>query len=153
MTCTFIALAASADVASYMLVEKSNMRPLKLYVYNSVSEGCREVQIIPNKAWGGDGRYVPVIPFITSYDSIQPRMQPWVRLSASHSSQQQAQESKSRCLCSVVVIFCRCSPTKSLVCACMRRSVFKMRSGARRWSGHGVAQHSCALATPMSVPF
>ena len=43
---------------SYMLVEKSNMRPLKLYVYNSVSEGCREVTIIPNKAWGGEGRWV-----------------------------------------------------------------------------------------------
>jgi hypothetical protein len=40
-----------------MLVEKSNMRPLKLYVYNSVSEGCREVTIIPNKAWGGEGRW------------------------------------------------------------------------------------------------
>ena len=42
---------------SYVLVEKSNMRPLKLYVYNSASEDCREVQIIPNRSWGGDGRF------------------------------------------------------------------------------------------------
>ena len=31
------------------------MRPLKLYVYNSNMNSCREVVITPNNAWGGDG--------------------------------------------------------------------------------------------------
>ena len=33
-------------------------KPLKLYVYNTEADSCREVTITPNGAWGGDGRYV-----------------------------------------------------------------------------------------------
>ena len=41
---------------SYLLVEKHNMRPLRLYVYNAVADKCREVTITPNTSWGGEGR-------------------------------------------------------------------------------------------------
>lgn len=40
----------------YALIEKHNMKPLRLYVYNSETDRCREVTITPNKSWGGEGR-------------------------------------------------------------------------------------------------
>lgn len=30
---------------------------MKLMVYNSESDSCREVTVTPNAAWGGEGRY------------------------------------------------------------------------------------------------
>jgi hypothetical protein len=62
MTCASIAVPSQSNhlsfpICSYLLVEKSNMRPLKLYVYSAATEECREVQIIPNKSWGGEGRF------------------------------------------------------------------------------------------------
>lgn len=39
----------------YALVENHEGRSLKLYVYNSVEDACREVTITPNSNWGGEG--------------------------------------------------------------------------------------------------
>jgi len=39
----------------FNLVESHESKPLKLYVYNSETDGCREVTITPNLKWGGDG--------------------------------------------------------------------------------------------------
>eukprot|EP00051_Salpingoeca_urceolata_P013674 m.172612 g.172612 ORF g.172612 m.172612 type:complete len:374 (-) comp17860_c0_seq1:277-1398(-) len=39
----------------YALIEKFNMKPLRLYVYNAEDDRCRDVTITPNDAWGGDG--------------------------------------------------------------------------------------------------
>jgi len=39
----------------YNLVESHEGKPLKLYVYNSETDGCREVTITPNPSWGGEG--------------------------------------------------------------------------------------------------
>lgn len=30
---------------------------MKLMIYNSESDSCREVTVTPNAAWGGEGRY------------------------------------------------------------------------------------------------
>lgn len=39
----------------FALIEAHEGRSLKLYVYNSVEDVCREVNIIPNSSWGGEG--------------------------------------------------------------------------------------------------
>lgn len=39
----------------YALVETHEGRCLKLYVYNSIDDECREVTITPNSKWGGEG--------------------------------------------------------------------------------------------------
>lgn len=39
----------------FALVETHEGRSLKLYVYNSQEDTCREVTITPNAAWGGEG--------------------------------------------------------------------------------------------------
>lgn len=39
----------------FALVERFNMKPLRLYVYNSALDKCREVTITPNNNWGGEG--------------------------------------------------------------------------------------------------
>ena len=41
----------------FTLIESHEGKPLKLYVYNSDSDSCREVTITPNSSWGGEGRY------------------------------------------------------------------------------------------------
>lgn len=41
----------------FTLVEAHEGRQLKLYVYNTESDSCREVTITPNSQWGGEGRY------------------------------------------------------------------------------------------------
>ena len=40
----------------FTLVEAHEGRQLKLYVYNTESDSCREVTITPNSQWGGEGR-------------------------------------------------------------------------------------------------
>ena len=42
----------------FTLIESHEGKPLKLYVYNTEEDKCREVTITPNGAWGGDGRWV-----------------------------------------------------------------------------------------------
>lgn len=39
----------------YAVIESHEGKPLKLYVYNTDSDTCREVTIIPNRSWGGEG--------------------------------------------------------------------------------------------------
>lgn len=39
----------------FSLIEGHEGKPLKLYVYNTDTDNCREVVITPNSAWGGDG--------------------------------------------------------------------------------------------------
>jgi hypothetical protein len=39
----------------FSLIEAHEGRPLKLYVYNTETDHCREVSITPNGAWGGEG--------------------------------------------------------------------------------------------------
>lgn len=43
----------------FSLIETHEAKPLKLYVYNTDTDNCREVIITPNSAWGGEGRYDP----------------------------------------------------------------------------------------------
>jgi len=42
----------------FTLIEAHESRPLKLYVYNTQDDSCREVTITPNNTWGGKGRFV-----------------------------------------------------------------------------------------------
>ena len=42
----------------FTLIESHEGKPLKLYVYNTETDSCREVTITPNGAWGGQGRSV-----------------------------------------------------------------------------------------------
>lgn len=39
----------------FTLIEAHEGRPLKLYVYNTSEDSCREVSITPNSSWGGKG--------------------------------------------------------------------------------------------------
>ncbi|XP_015744543.1 Golgi reassembly-stacking protein 2 [Python bivittatus] len=39
----------------FSLIETHEGKPLKLYVYNTDTDNCREVVITPNTAWGGEG--------------------------------------------------------------------------------------------------
>ena len=48
----------------FTLIESHEGKPLKLYVYNTDADTCREVTITPNGAWGGEGRSVTL--FTTS---------------------------------------------------------------------------------------
>jgi len=46
--------AQSEDL--FTLIESHEAKPLKLYIYNTELDACREVTITPNSAWGGEGR-------------------------------------------------------------------------------------------------
>ncbi|XP_045712472.1 Golgi reassembly-stacking protein 1 [Phyllostomus hastatus] len=39
----------------FTLIESHEGKPLKLMVYNSETDSCREVSVTPNAAWGGEG--------------------------------------------------------------------------------------------------
>ena len=41
----------------FSLIESHEGKALKLMVYSSESDSCREVTVTPNAAWGGEGRY------------------------------------------------------------------------------------------------
>lgn len=41
----------------FSLIEAHEGKPLKLLVYNTQTDTCREVMVTPNGAWGGEGRY------------------------------------------------------------------------------------------------
>ena len=47
--------AQSEDL--FTLIESHEAKPLKLYIYNTELDACREVTITPNSAWGGEGRW------------------------------------------------------------------------------------------------
>lgn len=61
----------------YLLVEQAYKRPLRLYVYNSDDDSCREVTIVPDLEWGGEGRYVGadscVDLFVTWFSGVPRR--------------------------------------------------------------------------------
>ena len=81
-------LSLSSTDCSYALVEKSNMRPLKLYVYNSESEQCREVQVVPNQAWGGEGRSALGLVLPCHFlSALQLGLRAWIWIFASHSAE------------------------------------------------------------------
>lgn len=40
----------------FSLIESHEGKGLKLYVYNTDTDNCREVIITPNGSWGGEGR-------------------------------------------------------------------------------------------------
>lgn len=42
----------------FSLIEANEGKPLKLLVYNTQSDQCREIVVTPNGAWGGEGRLV-----------------------------------------------------------------------------------------------
>lgn len=42
----------------FSLIEAHEGKQLKLLVYNTETDACREVVVSPNGAWGGEGRYV-----------------------------------------------------------------------------------------------
>ena len=52
--CVFVLCDQSEDL--FTLIETHEAKPLKLYVYNTEQDACREVSITPNSAWGGEGR-------------------------------------------------------------------------------------------------
>jgi len=39
----------------FHLVESFAEKPLRLFVYNTVFDSCREIQIVPSRGWGGEG--------------------------------------------------------------------------------------------------
>ncbi|KAI1278436.1 Golgi reassembly-stacking protein 2 [Halotydeus destructor] len=39
----------------FTLIEAHENKPLKLFVYNYITDSCREVTIIPSTTWGGEG--------------------------------------------------------------------------------------------------
>ncbi|KAK5888681.1 hypothetical protein CesoFtcFv8_014747 [Champsocephalus esox] len=41
----------------FSLIEAHEGKPLKLMVYNTISDACREVVVTPNGAWGGRGQF------------------------------------------------------------------------------------------------
>lgn len=55
MLCNSLLFEQSEDLFS--LVEAHDGKELKLYVYNTERDNCREVLITPNSDWGGEGRY------------------------------------------------------------------------------------------------
>lgn len=52
--CPVFSPVQSEDLFS--LIETYEGKGLKLYVYNTDTDNCREVIITPNSAWGGEGR-------------------------------------------------------------------------------------------------
>lgn len=72
----------------FALIEAHEGRSLKLYVYNSVDDTCREVTIIPNASWGGQGSigcgigygYLHRIPIRVNYDAPTSQSQNPVQL-------------------------------------------------------------------------
>ncbi|PAA73432.1 hypothetical protein BOX15_Mlig018024g1 [Macrostomum lignano] len=62
----------------FAMIEAHDNKPLKLYVYSTVSDSCRELTIVPNSAWGGEGLlgcnigygYLHRIPLSQSPDSL-----------------------------------------------------------------------------------
>lgn len=47
----------------FTLIESHEDRALKLYVYNTEDDTCRDVTIKPNSKWGGEGRWTIISLF------------------------------------------------------------------------------------------
>lgn len=48
----------------FTLIESHEQRPLKLYVYNTDDDTCRDVTIKPNSKWGGEGKTQTDFPMV-----------------------------------------------------------------------------------------
>uniref|UniRef100_A0A4W5K0D8 Golgi reassembly stacking protein 1 n=1 Tax=Hucho hucho TaxID=62062 RepID=A0A4W5K0D8_9TELE len=72
-----VRLRPSEDL--FTLIESNEGKPLKLLVYNTRTDLCRELVVTPNRAWGGEGRdscclNIPapfLYPFIPCYNLKQ----------------------------------------------------------------------------------
>lgn len=51
----------------FSLIEANEGKPLKLLVYNTKTDQCREVVVTPNGAWGGEGRLALIFFFFNLY--------------------------------------------------------------------------------------
>ncbi|XP_056375628.1 Golgi reassembly-stacking protein 1 [Hyla sarda] len=68
----------------YALIESHEGKPLKLLVYNTETDSCREVYVTPNGAWGGEGSlgcgigygYLHRIPSQTVTPTKNPEIKP-----------------------------------------------------------------------------
>ncbi|XP_068423291.1 Golgi reassembly-stacking protein 1a isoform X2 [Clinocottus analis] len=64
----------------FSLIEAHEGKPLKLLVYNTQTDACREVVVTPNGAWGGEGSlgcgigygYLHRIPALTDVSTAKP---------------------------------------------------------------------------------
>ncbi|XP_054482790.1 Golgi reassembly-stacking protein 1-like [Anoplopoma fimbria] len=64
----------------FSLIEAHEGKPLKLLVYNTITDACREVVVTPNGAWGGEGSlgcgigygYLHRIPAHTDVSTAKP---------------------------------------------------------------------------------
>lgn len=54
MCSTSLLFGQNEDLIS--IIESYEGKELKLYVYNTDTDNCREVLITPNCDWGGEGR-------------------------------------------------------------------------------------------------
>jgi len=68
----------------FTLIEGQEGKPLKFYVYNVETDGCREVTITPNSNWGGEGSlgcgigygYLHRIPIRDENEKLNPPVMP-----------------------------------------------------------------------------
>uniref|UniRef100_UPI00398E4FDD Golgi reassembly-stacking protein 2 isoform X1 n=1 Tax=Pristiophorus japonicus TaxID=55135 RepID=UPI00398E4FDD len=76
----------------FSLIETHEGKPLKLYVYNTDTDNCREVVITPNTTWGGEGSLgcgigygylhrIPTRPFAEGKKISLPGQQPGTPIS------------------------------------------------------------------------
>uniref|UniRef100_A0A3B3D280 Golgi reassembly stacking protein 2 n=1 Tax=Oryzias melastigma TaxID=30732 RepID=A0A3B3D280_ORYME len=67
-------IGADADMSEgedlFSLIEAHEGRELKMYVYSTDADNCREVIITPNSEWGGKGRYDEEMIFINGYHHV-----------------------------------------------------------------------------------
>lgn len=78
----------------FTLIDAHEGRPLKLYVYNSDTDACREVVITPQRGWGGEGSLgcgigyglLHRIPIRDSYDSVSEVKKPLLSAASNNSS-------------------------------------------------------------------
>ncbi|XP_067891462.1 Golgi reassembly-stacking protein 2 isoform X3 [Heterodontus francisci] len=77
----------------FSLIDTHEGKPLKLYVYNTDTDNCREVVITPNTTWGGEGSLgcgigygylhrIPTRPFAEGKKINLPGQQPGTPVSA-----------------------------------------------------------------------
>uniref|UniRef100_A0A3Q2E9T2 Golgi reassembly stacking protein 1a n=1 Tax=Cyprinodon variegatus TaxID=28743 RepID=A0A3Q2E9T2_CYPVA len=67
----------------FSLIEAHEGKPLKLLVYNTQTDSCREVMVTPNGAWGGEGSlgcgigygYLHRIPVNPEVSTMEPSVQ------------------------------------------------------------------------------
>uniref|UniRef100_A0A4W6D967 Golgi reassembly stacking protein 1 n=1 Tax=Lates calcarifer TaxID=8187 RepID=A0A4W6D967_LATCA len=51
----------------FSLIEANEGKPLKLLVYSTQTDQCREVVVTPNGAWGGEGRHISISHHVFFY--------------------------------------------------------------------------------------